>query len=86
MNPKAIPQVDCHVKQQPHADRSKFRKCGQNTIQKNGNIRMQWMKIDAATISVVNGTRHQVIKIDCHCQHHDQPRLSPAFLKEKDSN
>jgi hypothetical protein len=47
---------------------------------------MQRMKIDAATGWVINRIGHQVIKIHGHGQHHDQPRLSPAHLKEKDSN
>jgi len=86
LHPEAFSQIDCHMKQQPHADHSKFRNYGQDAIEKNGNIRMQWMKIDAATVWVVNRIGHQVIKIHCHCQRHDQPGLPPAFLKEKECN
>jgi hypothetical protein len=47
---------------------------------------MQRMKIDAATVWVINRICQQVIKIHNHCQHHDQPRQPPAFLIEKDRN
>jgi len=44
---------------------------------------MQWMKIYAATIGVVNRIRQEVIKIHNHCQRHDQPGLFPSIVKEK---
>ena len=47
---------------------------------------MQRMEIDAAPIWVVNGIRYQMVKIHEHGEYHDQPRLPPALLVEKDSN
>ncbi len=44
---------------------------------------MQRVKINAATIGIVNGMRPQVIKIHNHGQRHDQPRLFPSIFKEK---
>jgi len=41
------------------------------------------MKINAATIGIVNGTRQQVVKIHNHRQHHDQPRQLPSMFIEK---
>jgi len=43
---------------------------------------MQWMKINAATIGIVDRTRQQMIKIHYHCQRHDQPGLFPSIFKE----
>ena len=44
---------------------------------------MQGMKINAATIGIVNGTGQQVVKVYNHRQHHDQPRRFPSRFKEK---
>jgi hypothetical protein len=74
INPDAFSKVNSHVKQQSHADQSGIGKCCQNAVQQYGNIRMQWMKIDTATIWVVNRIGHQVIEVHDHCQYHDQPR------------
>ncbi len=41
------------------------------------------MKIYAAAIRIVNGTRQQVVKIHNHRQRHDQPRHFPSILEEK---
>ena len=44
---------------------------------------MQGVKINAATVGIVNGTGQQVVKVNNHGQHHDQPRLLPSTFKEK---
>jgi len=44
---------------------------------------MQWMKIYAATVGIVNRVRQQVVKIHNYCQHHYQPRLFPSILEDK---
>ena len=36
MNPKAIPQIDCHMNQQPQTDQSELGKSSHHAIQKNG--------------------------------------------------
>jgi hypothetical protein len=44
---------------------------------------MQWMKINAATIGIVNGIGQQVVKIHNHRQRHDQPGLFPSIFEDK---
>ena len=44
---------------------------------------MQRVKINAATVGIVNGTGQQVVKINNHGQYHDKPRLQPSIFKEK---
>lgn len=45
---------------------------------------MQRVKINAATIGVINGAGQQVIKIHYDGRHHNQPRrLPPVFIKKK---
>mgnify|MGYP001827162878 FL=1 len=43
---------------------------------------MQRVKINAAAVGIVNGIGQQVVKINNHCQGHDQPRLQPSMLKK----
>jgi hypothetical protein len=44
---------------------------------------MQRVKIDAATIGIVNGAGQQVVKINSHRQDHNQPRPTPSIFKEE---
>jgi len=79
----AIRQVDAHVEQKPQTDYAGLGNSSHNHIQKNGGIGMQRVKINAATVGIVNGAGQQVVKIDNHGQYHDKPHLLPSMLEKK---
>ena len=79
----AIRQIDAHVEQKPQTDYTRPGNSSHNNVNKNCGIRMQRVRINAATVGIVNGTCQQVVKINNHGQCHDKPRLQPSMLEEK---
>jgi hypothetical protein len=79
----AIRKVDTHVEQKSQTDYAGLGNSSHNNVQKNCGVGMQRVKINAATVGIVNGTGQQVVKINNHCQYHDKPGLLPSMFKEK---
>jgi hypothetical protein len=71
------------VEQKSQTDYAGLGKNSHNYVQKNRGVGMQRVKINAATVGIVNGTGQQVVKINNHCQYHDKPRLLPSMFKKK---
>lgn len=61
MHQGAVDEVCEDMKQQSHANYAGFGKEEQDRIQTDGDIRMKWMKTDAAAKWIENWCRQKVI-------------------------
>lgn len=64
---------------QPNADNACFFEKNHNHINYPRPIRMQGMKMNAASIGVKNRIGEQMIQINKHCCQHQQPGFFPLI-------